>query len=426
MRRAIAWVLIAAIAVALAWWLKALTGTVAITLPGWSLQAPTAVAFIAIVVVVLLLAWVVGLIRAIFRVPRRWRHWRTGRRRGSGDEAVTRTLVAIAASDESTARRESARARALLGDTPQTLLLAAESARLAKREEDATALYQQLARHPDAALLGLRGLFRQAISREAWDEASAIARRAEEVHPGGAWLREEREELALRTGNWQQALQLADPDAPRAALATAAAEAAVDPDEGLRRARLAWRDARDFAPAALAYAKRLRETGQESKLAKVVREAWKSEPVPDLATLALAPVAEPAARLREAEKLTALNPDHPETRLLRARLALDAGLVGEARRYAEAARAAGFSQRRLWLLLADIEAASGEGSEASRVAQREALRRAATADPDSGWRCESCGTQQAAWRPDCPACRSTGRIRWSAPKPVPVAALTAS
>lgn len=91
-------------------------------------------------------------------------------------------------------------------------------------------------------------------------------------------------------------------------------------------------------------------------------------------------------------------------------MALDAGLTGEARRHAEAAHAAGLNQRRLWLLLAEIEEAEG-----SADAQREALRRAATADDDPGWQCGNCQATQAAWQPACPRCFTVGGLRWSEP-----------
>jgi HemY protein len=102
-------------------------------------------------------------------------------------------------------------------------------------------------------------------------------------------------------------------------------------------------------------------------------------------------------------------------------------LTGEARRHAEAARDAGLNQRRLWLLLADIEEADHGDSEAGRLAQRDALRRAASADPDPTWRCTVCHTQQPVWHPACPACATAGGLRWSSvgPGAYPVPALTA-
>ena len=73
----------------------------------------------------------------------------------------------------------------------------------------------------------------------------------------------------------------------------------------------------------------------------------------------------------------------------------------------------GVDQRRLWLLLAEIEEAEGGDTEAGRLAQRDALRRAATAEPDPVWRCDACHTAHASWHPSCPDCFTVGSLRWS-------------
>jgi HemY protein len=412
MLRILFFVLLAAATLALAWWLAGLPGTVSVTLAGYSIQTATSLAIVAVVVLVVVLVLALRTLGWIVSVPRRLSVRSARRRRAGGDEAITRTLVAIAAGDEGDAWREAARARRLLGDTPQTLLLAAEAGRLAKREDDATALYNMLAKRDDAALLGLRGLFRQAMNREAWGEAAALANRADEVHPGGAWLRDERAQLAVRTGNWAQALRLAGPDAPRAAFATAASEAESDAAEALRLAKLAAKADPGFTPAALAYAKRLRASGRDLKAFDVVREAWRAAPQPDLAAFWLAPFEDPAMRVREARRIVSTNPDSAESHFLMARVALEAGELEEARRHLDLAKAAGMNERRMWLLLADLAAAEHGETEAGREAQRDALRHAASAEPDAQWRCESCGTTYATWQPACHVCHTAGRIRW--------------
>lgn len=416
MRRVLLWVAAAVLAVAIAWWVAGLPGSVSVGIYGYTVQVATSLALVGVVLIVLALVLLLRLAGWVFGTPRRFAARRARQRRAAGDKAVTRTLVALAAGEDGNARREAARARRLLGDTPQTLLLAAEAGRLAQREDEATGLYKQLAARNDAALLGLRGLFRQAVNRESWDEAAAIARQAEMAHPGGAWLREERAQLAVRTGNWTQALSLAPPEAPRAAYATAAAESAADAAEALRLAKRAWQDHPGFTPAALAYARRLRAAGRESKALDVIRRAWREAPQPDLADFALAPIEDKLARVREAGRIAATASAHPESHLLLARESLAAGLTGEARRHLEAARAAGLNQRRLWLLQADLEAEEGGESEAGRQAQREALRRAASAEPDPAWRCEACGAEHAAWVPVCPACHTAGKVRWGTPR----------
>jgi HemY protein len=403
MLRALVILLCAALVVVLAWAIALLHGHLSFDVAGISVETSTPVALVVLAVVFVALYAVVRLLGMLLRLPRGWRAWRRRRHRAQGDAAVTGALVALAAGDGAIARREAARARRLLGDTAQTLLLAAEAARLAEREPEAEAAFRALAARKDAAFLGLRGLFRQAISRQDYVSAAKLAGEAEAARPGGPWLRAERARLAVRTGDWSGALALADASAPRAALATAAANASQDDGVALRLARVAWKADPALTPAALAYATRLRAAGKERRALAVVRQSWARAPHPDLATFALAQAGDKLTRYQAAQRLTEANPDHVESRLLLARAALTAGLPGEARRQAEAARAAGLDQRRLWLLLAEIEG-DGEGG-------RQALQHAAVAEPDPTWRCTSCHATQAAWQPVCPACGTVGGLR---------------
>jgi HemY protein len=413
MHRVLAALLIAIFTVAIAWGLAGLPGRVAADIGDLTIEMPTSVAALGLILLFAILYALLRLLGLLFWLPRIVRARQAERRRRFGDAAVTRTLLALAAGETGDARREASRARRLLGDTPATLLLAAEAGRIAGRLDEAERAFHELADRHDAAFLGLRGLLRQAVEREDWSEAAALARRAEAVEPGAAWLRRERARLAVRAGQWADALALADADAPKAALATAAADAESDPGRALSLARQAWQDDPSLAPAALAYARRLRAARRESRALAVVRHTWAIGPHPDLADFVLEPVSDPLQRTQAAQRLTQANPQHPESRLLLAATALAAGLTGEARRQAEAAIAAGVNQRRLWLLLADIEEAEAGDTEAGRLAQREALRRAATAEPDPAWRCNVCHAVHSSWHPTCPDCFNVGSLHWS-------------
>ena len=403
-----------AVVLAGAWQLASLPGTVSAEIGGYAAEAPASVALSALVVLVALMCLCVSLIAALMRLPSRVRRWRHDRRRRTGETAITNTLIALAAGEKPDARREASRARALLGDTPQTLLLAAEAGRLAGRDDEATKAFQALSERSDASFLGYRGLLRQAIAREAWAEAATFARLAEEAHPGAAWVRQERAQRAIRAGHWAEALELAAPEGSTgAALATAAALAEADPAQGLRHARAAWNLDKSLAPAALAYAARLRADGKEARALATVTETWAMSPQPGLADFALESTADPLARVQVAKRLAAAAPNHPESEFLLARASLSANLTGEARRHAERAIAAGMNQRRVWLLAAEIEELEIGTTEAGRLAQREALRRAASADPDPVWRCDSCRADHAVWHAACPACSTPGSLRWS-------------
>ncbi len=411
MRRVLFFLVASIVVLALAFGLASLPGTVSAEIGSLSLSMRTPIAALALLLLILLAYVLLRLLGLAIHLPRRLRLWRSGRDRARGDRAVTRALLALAAGEPRGAMQESTRARRLLGDTPQTLLLAAESARLAERSDEAEAIFRQLAGLKEGAFLGLRGLFRQAVARGDWAEAARLAREAESAHPGGAWLRRERQRAAIENRDWRTALALAEVPS-RAALAAAAADAEPDPKAALRLAREAVAADPSLAPATLALARRLRAQGREHRAMAVIERAWERMPHPSLAEFALAPVAEKLARATAAQRLAAHNPNHPESRFLLARTALEAGLPGEARRQAESLRASGIGWRRLWLLIAEI--ARAEASDRESPAEREALRAAATAEPDPAWRCGECGGETPTWQPLCPHCGAAGRLAWEA------------
>jgi HemY protein len=364
-------------------------------------------------------------LRDLLAIPQAGAGWRRRHRLALGERAITRVLVALAAGEQGTARKEARRARNMLGNTPQTLLLVAEAGRLSGREDEAEEAFRALTKQKDASFLGYRGLLRQAVDRRDWPEALVMANQAEAAHPGTLWLRQQRAELALQTANWAEALELTGSDPRRKIYYVAAADAEPDPARALSFARQAWKEDPAFAPAALAYATRLRAAGNEKRAASCIAEAWKRAPHPDLAAFALAPEVDKLARVQAAKRLVAGNPAHPESRMLLAQVALDAGLTGEARHQIEAAQSEGVHQRRLCLLLAEIEEQERGNTEAGRLAQRDALRQATTADPDPHWQCQSCHTEHPVWQPKCAVCGGIGTIQWlnsASPPGLPVIA----
>lgn len=370
----------------------------------------------------LLLAALFGLLHlalaglaALRRWPAEARARREAERRALGEAALTRTLVALAAGTAELARLEVARARRHLGDTPQTLMLAAEAERLAGREEAAAECFHALAARPEARFLGLRGLLRQAIQRGDWPTAQRLAREAEAAQPGAAWLRQERETLALRMRDWREALALSPPGAAQAPLALAAAAEEPDPARAAELERLAFQTDPAFTPAALAHAARLREGGSPRRARQVLEEAWKARPHPDLAAAYLEGEADALARVRAAEQLVHGAPKHPESRLLIGRLAIEAALTGRARQELEMLAASGEADRRVHLALADLEEFEGRGTPESRAAQARWLRLAATAAPEPRWHCTACGAEPKGWSPACPHCDATGTIGWGGP-----------
>lgn len=367
----------------------------------------------AVIVIHLLLralGFVFGLPAAAVRASRE-------RRRADGEAATTRALSALAARSGETARTEAARARRLLGDTPQLLLLAAQAERMSGRLEAAEDAYRALAERKDGRFLGLQGLLREAMENNNHAAALILAREAEAAYPAATWLRQERVQLALRQRDWREALSLAPPDTPRAPLALAAAGQEPNPARAADYERRAFEADRGFAPAALAHAKRLREAGNARQARAVLEASWVAAPNPDVGRAYFAAAESPVTAVREAEALVRRNPSHSESRLLIAGAALTAGMYPRARTELEALVAGRSADRRAYELLASLEEAQGGDSEETRAAQAKWLREADAAPPAPVWRCANCGAVHEEWMAECPSCGAVGQIGYGVAAP---------
>ena len=184
MRTVIGLMFLTAVVIAGAWWLQHLVGAVSITVGTAVFQAPLSVAILGVAVFAVALYALYRLadfLLGLGHVVRR-RGARGSRRRG--EQAITNVLVALAAREGGDAKREAAKARRLLGDTPQTLLLAAYAGSVSGDEASATDAFEKLSQRKDAAFLGLRGLLGQAVAREDWARANELAKQAQALNMG--------------------------------------------------------------------------------------------------------------------------------------------------------------------------------------------------------------------------------------------------
>lgn len=427
MVRAVRYLIAVAALVAGAVWLADNAGAVTLNWRGWridtSVGVMAAVGLVVLVVLGILHRFWLFVVRAPGDLRESWRL----KRRQRGYEALTRGMVAVAAGDAAEARRQARRAEGLLNEPPLTLLLAAQSAQLSGDENAAARFFAAMADRPETEFLGVRGLLSQAVKRNDRAGALELARRAWRLKPKSGWVAGTLFDLETKDGRWldaQATLDAAIRDGAvdkaqgrrrRAALLVERARAAADAEDAARLAGEAHDLAPDSIAAALAYARALLAQGRGRKAAGAIERTYALSPHPDLA--ALYPRARGAegalAQAREVRDLVGATPDRAESRIALARALIDAKLWGEAR-----ATLDGFGENppaRACRLMAEIEDA--EKGDAS--AARQWLLRAAAADPDPAWLCESCGAAAGDWRAVCPRCGTFDGLAWSVPRQVP-------
>ncbi len=317
-----------------------------LTLQWQDVRVDTTVAVFALLIValviVLMILW--RLISGLIRLPR----WLSGsereRRRRRGYEALSRGLVAIAAGDASTARRQAQRAEALLDRGPLTLLVAAQAAQLEGNDETATKLFTQLMERPETEMLGLRGLLTQAMKREAWEDALSLARRAYRIDDKSPWVVETLFSLQKRLGQWVEADRTLGQQARLRLLPQASVQAEraglfyqksleTDGEEAQRWAREALKADPSFTPASVRLARLLTAAGRQRKARQVIEQAWAHHPDADLVDpyFEASECHDAMAKVRAAERLSRENPNHPESKLALAIAAIEARQWSDAR-----------------------------------------------------------------------------------------------
>lgn len=385
--------LLAALFLALAWWVGGLPGDVTAHAGPYIITTSTPAALLLLFLIAALFTVMLRVMGGILGTPRQVADWRRRKNAAAGEVAAQRGLVALAAGDAAAASAQALRAKKLLGETPLAVWLRAEAAHLAGDAAGAKAAYKALTAIKEMRFLGHRGLLRASLAEADHEGAKTHAAHAEDAYPGAAWTRAQRLELALKEQNFVRALGLTREKTEVAALAVAAGGRAATAREKLRYARMALQAVPDFAPAVAAASQALRAVGKPRATRKMVLVAWKTAPHPLLADAWFAPEATPIERAQDAVALAAANPGHVESEILLARTALDAGLVAEAKRHAEAALAAGPDNGRAQGIL-------------------DALQDRPAAPVRSAWTCVVCHNTAPDWVPLCPACGKPGTLQW--------------
>jgi HemY protein len=269
---------------------------------------------------------------------------------------------------------------------------------------------------PEMRLIGLRGLFLEAERHGEREVARHYAERANQLAPQLAWAADASLESRMVEGDWDGALRILDAQKAsrqvvreevarqRAVLLTAKAISLGDTDPLAAKNAAVEANRLDptLAPAAVAAARGLFKQDDLRKGSKILEAAWKLSPNPEIADLYVHARPGDAAgdRLKRARKLAEMQPDSVESPLIVARTALEGGEFDIARKAAQDALRRG-PREGTYLLLADIEEASGGAQGKVRENLAKAVR--APRDPrlDGGRLCVgTLGAILAGYRPD--------------------------
>lgn len=311
------------------------------------------IAFVVLIVLVWLLIKLAGFSVALFKFlngdETAISRWFDRNRERKGYEALSDGMVALASGDGRLALNKAARAERFLHKPELTSLLTAQAAELAGDRKKAEEVYKRLLRDDKTRFVGVRGIMKQKLEEGDTDTAMKLAQKAFALKPRHEETQDVLLKLQAGKGDWRGAratlgAKLKYGALPRdvhkrrdAVLALSEAKDVLDSGKTIEAREAAIEANRlspDLIPAAVMAARSYIEQGKPRYAARVITKAWEAQPHPDLAAAfaEIAPDETPAERMKRFRTLTSIRPDHRETRLLRAELALAAEDFPEARR----------------------------------------------------------------------------------------------
>jgi len=344
-----------------------------------------------------------------------------------GFDALAEGMVALASGEGKAALAQVSKAEKLLGRPELTNLVNAQAAEMTGDTKKALKYYKSLLKNDRTRFVGVRGLMKQKLAEGDTATAMKLAEKAFALRPAHEDTQNLLFEMQSDAGDWSGA---------RDTLVTKVQKGALPKDVGRRReALLALADAKDkldaddieagriaalnanklaptLIPAAVLAAEMQILSGHKSTAAKILKKAWAGNPHPELAA-AFATIEEdetPTQRLKRFLALTKVNSDNPETRLLKAELALADDDFPASRRALGDLYETDPTARSLSIMAA-IHRGEGAGDEVVRGW----LNKALVASRGPQWICSSCNNIHDVWAPKCDNCKTFDSMDWKSP-----------
>lgn len=420
-----------AIVVCAAIWIASQQGAVAVQWNDYDVSVNLGIFLLAIVLFTLTVVTLFRFFGAIISMPESFSRRRKEKNRAKGFQSLTRGFVAIAAGDAKKATQYAKEVRSLLPDERGLpLLLEAQAARLRGEEAVARSSFEQLLGDKDAAFFGIRGLLKSSLDEGDTLKALGYAKTALEQNPKQPWILKSVYDLELRNKQWEAAAKtlervkkakvLDDGAATKDEVALLLLLAEQDrlggyEDASIRKIERAVKLDPAFVPAVVKLGEHYLVKGKSGKVSGLVERAWKTSPHPDLIALwnRISPeikANDTTKRLRWFEKLVAIKPDAADGQIAAAKVAMEAGLWGEARAYLTVAENLRPTSQ-VFRVRADLE----EEATHNTMAVRHWLEQAAQATPDPVWYCTQTGHIYDRWSPVAEPHGSFNTIEWGHP-----------
>lgn len=344
-----------------------------------------------------------------------------------GFDALADGLVAIAAGEGKLAVTKATMAERYLKKPALTNLINAQAAELNGDIERALKYYKKLLGDDRTRFVGVHGIMKQKLAEGDTDTALKLAKKAITLRPSHKPSLSTLFDLQIEKKEWAGAQKTIAATVKANGLPKDVArrrEAVVvfsnarqlldagDIELGKEAALSANKLSPGLVPAVVLAAEMHMLANDKRAAAKVLKRAWAVNPHPDLAAsfAEIVPKETSIERLKRFKALISQNPDHEETKLLKAELALADEDFPSARRAVRDLVQTKPTTRSLTIMAA-IE--KGEGALDHVV--RGWLNKALSASVGAQWVCSNCHTVESSWAPRCENCNGFDVLDWTIP-----------
>lgn len=401
-------------------WLAAQMGR-----PGEEVGIPLTLALAILVGLIISVMIVWSIVRNIMGAPSGISKYFDNRKREKGYKALSQGLIAASSGDASTARRLTRESQKFLGADPLVSLLGTQTAILEGKREEACENFKAMLADDSTRMVALRGLFMEAERRGEVEAARHYAQEASKTDSSLPWAGNAKLRYAALDGDWDTAIRALDSNRS-AGLVTrdeakrlktvlltgkALAKEAEEPEYAATLSKQAHKLMKDFVPAAVTYARVATRNGDTRSAKKVIEATWKLNPHPELAEAYDVVIAGDSVqeRLKRAQRLAKLVPDHAESAMAVASAAIAASEWTLARSALEPILTTATPTERACLLMADIE----EGEHGDKGRTRDWLSRAVNAERNPAWVAGSHVSDE--WMPISPITGELDAFEWKVP-----------
>jgi len=370
----------------------------------------------------IIFVWI--LITLVWKTPSNIGSFFRNKRREKGWRALADGMIAVGAGDINAARKAAKQSAKFLPEEPVTGLLSAQAAQMSGKSHLARLAFEAMLEKPATKVLGLRGLYMEAQATGQSEAARHFVEQAVRERPGLEWSGEALLNMQARDGDWDGALLTLSQNTDarlydkkqakrlRAVLLTASALQleSSNPQKAKGKALEAHRLAPELVPAAVISARLLSRLGDLRKATKVIEACWKLEPHPDLMDTYTHVRSGDSGmdRLKRAETLSGLRPNHAEGLMGVARAKMDLQ-DWDGARATLAALVKAHPSERVCLMMSELE----EGHYGDRGRVREWLARAVRAPRDPAWTAD--GYMANEWAPISPISGALDAFEWRVP-----------